>query len=85
MSVRNDLKFQGYLADAKDLASKLDMENPKIGATVQKQARRRKIKAQFDYEGRDESIDDPEMRYKVQQIFFNKLKAIVNFLVFYMM
>lgn len=53
--------------DAKELATKLDMENLKIGCKVQ--VRRRCIKTQFDSEKRDESIDDPEMRYKVDFYF----------------
>lgn len=67
-SVRNDFKFQGYLTDAKELASKLDMEEPKIGGTTR--ARRRKAKRQFDYEAEDESSDlEPETLYKINFYF----------------
>ncbi|KAB0802688.1 hypothetical protein PPYR_04874 [Photinus pyralis] len=67
-SLRSDLKFQGYLTDAKELASKLEMETSKIEGTAR--ARKRKVKRQFGYEAEDESANlDPETRYKVDFYF----------------
>lgn len=74
-SIRNDLQFQGYLVDAKELSSQLQMENPRIGGTVQ--VRSRKKKKLFEYEGEDEVIETPETKCKVE-FYFKTVDIVVS-------
>ncbi|ENN80215.1 hypothetical protein YQE_03356, partial [Dendroctonus ponderosae] len=71
---RSDQGFNVMVVEAKELASSLDVE-PIFKS--QETVRPRKIKRQFDYEGKDEPIESEELKFKVN-CFYEMLDIAIS-------
>ncbi|XP_049798808.1 zinc finger MYM-type protein 1-like [Schistocerca nitens] len=88
---RTEEKFVSFLTDSKELATELELEDltlPRISVS----RRRSKKPIHFTYEGRDETVDEPTKRYKIEFYYylldivttslderFNQLKSHCNY------
>ncbi|XP_046985938.1 uncharacterized protein LOC124555928 [Schistocerca americana] len=66
---RTEENFVSFLTDSKELAAELELEDltlPRISVS----RRRSKKPIHFTYQGRNETIDDPPKRYKIEFYYY---------------
>ncbi|XP_047112233.1 uncharacterized protein LOC124788989 [Schistocerca piceifrons] len=66
---RTEEKFVSFLTDSEELATELELEDLTLPC-VSISRRRNKKPIHFTYEGRDETIDDPTKRYKIEFYYY---------------
>lgn len=73
-NLRSDSSFDETIIDAKELATEIDVE-ANFGSTITRH-RVRRIKRNFSYEARDEPIEDPKEKYKIDFFYFTIDQAL---------
>ncbi|GFU38564.1 DUF4371 domain-containing protein [Trichonephila clavipes] len=72
--LRSDTAFNEMLCDARELADEIDIAVNFELTQPRRRVRRRNVS--FDYEARDDPIEDPTLKYRAEFYFFTLDKAI---------